>query len=77
LVGYDVSLVDRGKGFPSDLVLKSSGPITFDSRSGVSSLVQVLVLGFFGVSFDGSEVSRWWKLNDLWKKSSLDVARCW
>jgi hypothetical protein len=27
---------------PSDLNLKSGGPITFDSRSGISSLVQVL-----------------------------------
>ena len=30
-----------GKGCPSDLVLKSGGPITFDSRLGVSSLAQV------------------------------------
>jgi len=36
----------RVEGYPSDLVLKSSGPITFDSRSGVSSFAQVLVLGF-------------------------------
>jgi len=35
-----------GEGCPSDLVLKSGGPITFDSRSGVSSLAQVLFLGF-------------------------------
>jgi len=41
LAGYGVSLVDRGLGCPSDLVLKSGGPIAFDSRSGVSSLVQV------------------------------------
>jgi len=32
-----------GKGCPSDLVLKSGGPITFDSRSGVSSLVPIWV----------------------------------
>jgi len=31
-----------GEGCPYDLVLKSGGPITFVSRSGVSSLVQVL-----------------------------------
>jgi len=30
-----------GKGCPPDLVLKYGGPIAFDSRSGVSSLVQV------------------------------------
>jgi hypothetical protein len=31
----------RDKGCPSDLVLKSGGSIAFDSRSGVSYLVQV------------------------------------
>jgi len=36
----------RGKGCHFDLVLKSGGSITFDSRSGVRSLAQVLVLGF-------------------------------
>ena len=35
-----------GKGCPSDLVLKSGGPIAFDSRSGVSSLVQVWFWAF-------------------------------
>jgi len=34
-----------GEGCPSDLVLKSGGPITFDSRSRVNYLAQVLVLG--------------------------------
>lgn len=33
----------RGDGCPSDLVLKSGGPIAFDSRSRVSSLVQDLL----------------------------------
>jgi hypothetical protein len=49
LSGYGVSRVDRGEGCPYDLVLKSGGPITFDSRSGVSSLAQVgaLFLEFF------------------------------
>jgi len=36
-------------GCPSDLILKSGGPITFDSRSGVSSLVQVWFWALFGV----------------------------
>jgi hypothetical protein len=31
----------EGKGCPSKLVMKSGGPITFDSRSGASSLVLV------------------------------------
>ena len=31
----------RGMWCPFDLVLKSGGPIAFDSKSGVSSLVQV------------------------------------
>jgi len=38
----------RGEGCPTILVLKSSGPITFDSRSGVSSLAQVWFWAFFG-----------------------------
>jgi hypothetical protein len=38
LGGYGVFRVDRGERCPYDLVLKSGGPITFDSRSGVSSL---------------------------------------
>jgi len=38
----------RGEGCPSDLVLKSGGPITFDSRSGVSSLAQVWYWAFYG-----------------------------
>jgi hypothetical protein len=43
-----VSRVDWGEGCPYDLVMKSGGPITFDSRSGASSLAQVW--GFiFGV----------------------------
>jgi len=39
-----------GKGYPSELVLKSGGPIAFDSRSGVSSLDEVwfwVFLAFF------------------------------
>jgi hypothetical protein len=39
-----------GKGCPADLILKFGGPITFDSRSGVSSLVK-LVFGFGFVLF--------------------------
>jgi hypothetical protein len=34
------------KGYLSDLVLKSCGPIAFDSRSGVSSLIQVWFWAF-------------------------------
>jgi len=37
----------RGEGCPADLVLKSDGPITFDSRSEVSSLAQVGFWAFF------------------------------
>jgi len=55
----------KGEGCPFVLVLKSGGPITFDSRLGVISLVQVWVWAFVGVSFGGPEVERWWKLNDL------------
>ena len=36
------------EGCPSDLTLKSGGPITFDSRSGVSSLAQVRFWVFYG-----------------------------
>jgi hypothetical protein len=72
-----VSLVDRGEGCLYDLVLKSGGPITFDSRSGISSLAQVWGFLFFWSSFGGSEVERWWKLNDLSKRSFSDVARLW
>jgi len=46
LARFGVSLVIWGEGCPSDLVLKSGRLITFDSRSGVSSLAQVLVFGF-------------------------------
>ena len=35
--------------WPSDLVLKSGGPVAFDSRSGVSSLVVDLFWAFLGV----------------------------
>jgi hypothetical protein len=52
-----------GKGCPSDLVLKFGGPITFDSRLGGRSLVQVWFWAFWR-SFGGSVVARWWKLND-------------
>ena len=48
--------------------LKSGGSITFDSRSGVSSLDQVWFWVFM-VSFGGSEVERWWKLDDLSDRS--------
>jgi len=33
----------EGEGYPSDLVLEFGGPIAFDSRSGVSSSIQVLI----------------------------------
>jgi hypothetical protein len=36
----------EGKGCPSDLVLKYGGPIAFDSRSGVSSWIQVWFWAF-------------------------------
>jgi hypothetical protein len=39
--GLGVSLVDRRLRWPANLVLKYGGPITFDSRSRVSTLVQV------------------------------------
>jgi hypothetical protein len=65
------------EGCPSDLVIKSGGPITFDSRSGVSSLAQVLGFGLFMVSFGGSEVERWWKLNGLSVRSFSIVAQLW
>ena len=38
----------EGEGCPSVLVLKSGGPITFDSRLGVSSLDQVWFWAFYG-----------------------------
>jgi hypothetical protein len=36
-----------GEGCPSDLTIKSGGPITFDLRSGVSSLAQVRFWAFY------------------------------
>ncbi|KEH16389.1 hypothetical protein MTR_0200s0020 [Medicago truncatula] len=39
---------EASEGCPSDLVLKSGGPITFDSRSEVSSLAQVWFWAFYG-----------------------------
>jgi len=36
-------------GCPFGLVLKFGGPITFDSSSGVSSLVHSCFLGFLGI----------------------------
>jgi len=41
-------LCTGGEGRPSILVLKFGGPITFDSRSGVSSLDQVWFWAFYG-----------------------------
>jgi hypothetical protein len=38
----------EGEGCPFDLVIKCGGPITFDSRSGVSSLAQVWFWAFYG-----------------------------
>ena len=38
----------KGEGSPSDLVLKSGGVITFDSRSRVNSLDQVWFWAFYG-----------------------------
>ncbi|KAK2417883.1 hypothetical protein QL285_040130 [Trifolium repens] len=75
LAGYGVSLVDQGEGCPYDLVLKFGESIAFDSRSGVSFLPQVW--GFLWGSFDGSEVERWWKLNDLSNRSFTVVAQLW
>jgi hypothetical protein len=65
------------KGCPYDLVLKSGGPIAFDSRSRVSSLTLVWFWVYIWASFGGSEVVRWWKRNDLSNKSFSDVARLW
>jgi hypothetical protein len=55
LGGYGVFRVDRGEGCPYDLVLKSGGPITFDSRSGASSLAQVWGFIFGVLSMDWGE----------------------
>ena len=52
-----------GEGCPSVLVLKSSGPITLDSRSEVSSLLK-FGFGLCMDSFDGSEAERCGKLID-------------
>ena len=57
--------------------LSYGGPITFDSKSGVSSLDQVGFGLFYGVSFGRSEVEKWWKLNDLSDMSFSDVAQLW
>jgi len=38
-----------GVRWPSDLISKSGGPIAFDSRTGVSSLIQVWFWAFLGV----------------------------
>jgi hypothetical protein len=66
----------EGEGCPSVLVLKSGGPITFDSRS---ESVLWISYGFrlFMVSFSGSEVEEWWKLNDLSDRNFSDVAQLW
>jgi len=69
--------VDQGEGCPFDLVLKSVEPITFDWRSGACSLAQVWFWVFFWCSFGGSEVERWWKLNDLSNMSFSDVDQLW
>jgi hypothetical protein len=47
------------------LVLKSGGPITFDSRSGVSSLTQVGFWAFVLCSFGVSGVARLWQLRSF------------
>jgi hypothetical protein len=57
LAGYGVSLDDRSEGCPFDLVLKFGGPITFNSRSGTSFLVQVW--GCFWSTFDGWFQFQW------------------
>jgi hypothetical protein len=49
---------------PCYLVLKSGGPITFDSRSGVSSLTKVGFWASVLCSFGGSGVARLWQLHD-------------
>ena len=65
-----------GNQCPSDLVLKTGGSITFDSRTGVSSLVQVWFWAFFDVhSMD-------WRLRGggsciIFRERVLDVARYW
>ena len=68
-----------GEGVPANLVLKSGGPITFDSRSGVSSLSQVRFWAFVLCSFGGSEVARLWKLHDpsVRRSSNCGSLGCW
>jgi hypothetical protein len=36
-----------------------------------------MVFGLFMVSFSGSEVEEWWKLNDLSDRNFSDVAQLW
>jgi len=52
-----------GKGCLSGLVPESNGLVSFDSRSRVSSLVQVWFWAL--LVFFQSEVNMWWKLTDL------------
>jgi hypothetical protein len=56
------------------LVLKSGGPITFDLRSGVSSLAQVGFWAFVLCFFGGSEVERLGKLHVHSVRSFSNVA---
>ena len=66
-----------GEGCPSDLVLMFGGPITFDLRPGVSSLAQVLVLGFLWfllVDRRSRGGGSWLIFSDM---SFLDVAQLW
>jgi len=66
-----------GEGCPANLVLKSGEPITFDSRSRVSSLSQVRFWAFVLCSFSGSEVARLWKLHDPSVKCSSNCGSAW
>ena len=54
---------------PSGWVLKSGGPIAFDSRSGANSLIK-FGFGLFRCSFGGPEVVRWWKLIERQNRGS-------
>jgi len=62
---------------PANLVLKSGGPVTFDSRSGVSYFTQVGFWAFVLCSFGGSEVARLWKLHDPLVRCSSICASAW
>jgi len=60
-----------GEGCPSVLVRKSDEPIAFDSRLGVSSLVQVWFWAFFGFL----SVDQWLRGGRSWMIFRSEVAQ--